>query len=324
MPAVSIGLATILMALTVTGPALAQDEAGLCRVLDIDEVAQMTGQRYESPPFWDLADNCKYLADSDADGNHYVRLHLDGLAPYERYREGSLDPIDLEVAGRPAFAASDDDPRGWLNTQVAVDFGETTLRATIIADAGADPDQLDHTIALAEMAAAQLDAEATSEPEATSAASDVDPDLAPIPLPEVEGVEWRREYEGYGPTALDSDIAPMGIDVLLDAAEADIARFGVRAADVHDAESGDRSGAYLAMRVAGAGRERMEEAALAWIASLLGQAEVAATGRSIADRDVLVVSLPDDMELFVHAADDTVHFVSSSEDVATRILAALP
>jgi hypothetical protein len=324
-PVASAGLGAVLLMLATTLPALAQEGPGLCRVIDIDEVAEMTGQRYEAAPFWDLADNCKYLATSDPDGNHYVRLHLDGLASYERYREGSLDPVDLEVRGRRAFTASDEDPRGWLNTQVAVDLGEVTLRATIIADEGADTDQLDDTIRLAEMAVASLDTEGTSEPDATDAMPVADSDVPPIALPVVDGIEWQREYEGYGATAADSDIAPLAIDVFVDAIEADISRFGGRGADAHDAATGDRIGAYLAMRVAGAGQESVEQAALVWIASLLDLPEAPATDASIGGRDVLVVVPAEGMApLYVYTAGDTVHLVSTPEDDAARILAALP
>jgi hypothetical protein len=319
------GVATILSMLSMAMPVMAQEEAGLCRVLDIDEVAGMTGQQYEASPFWDLADNCKYLAVSDPDGNHYVRVHLDGLAPYERYREGSRDPIDLEVGGRRAFAASDDDPRGWLNTQVAVDLGDVTLRATLITDEGADPDQLENTIRVAEMAVAGLSAEGASAAEANDAAPVPAPDVPPMALPTVDGIEWQREYEGYGASATESDIAPLGIDIFLEAIGADISRFGARGADAHDAATGERMGAYLAMRMAGADRESLERAALAWFAALLDLPEVSAASDSIGGLDVLAVTLPEGLPpLYVYAAGETVHFISTPQREAALILAALP
>ncbi len=325
-PTAYAGLATVLLVLSMTTvPALAQEEPGLCRVMDIEAMAGLTGQQYEAAPFWDLADNCKYLATSDPDGNHYVRLHLDGLASYERYREGSLDPVDLEVGGRPAFSTIDDDRRGWLNTQVAVDLGEVTLRATLIADEGADPDQMDNTVRLAEMAIAGLDGEGATGPAATEAEPDAAPDVQPIALPAVDGIEWDREYEGYGATALDSDIAPVAIDVLLDAIDADISRFGAHGADARDSESGERTGAYLALRVAGADRESMEHAVLTWVAALLDMPEAPVEDASIGGLDVLVVVPAEGMEpVYIHTASDTVHLISTPEDVADRILAALP
>lgn len=324
-PTASASLAAVLLTLSMsTVPATAQEEAGLCRVLDIDELALMTGQQYEAPPFWDLADNCKYLALSDPDGNHYVRLHLDGLAPYERYREGSRDSVDLEVGGQRAFATSEI-RRGWLNTQVAVDLGDVTLRATLIADDGADPDQLANTVWLGEMAVAGLQGEGTSAPDATDAAAGAALDVLPIALPAVDGIEWQREYEGYGASATESDLAPLDIDIFLDAVGADISRFGARGADAHDAATGERTGAYLAMRVAGADSEGLQRAALAWFAALLDLPEVAAAEASMAGLDVLVVELPEGLPpLYVYIAGETVHFVSTPEDEAARILAALP
>ena len=316
------GLAAVLSLTTV--PALAQVEAGLCRVMDIDAIAEMTGQQYEASPFWDLADNCKYLATSHPDGNHYVRLHLDGLAPYERYREGSLDPVDLEVGGRPAFSAFDEDPRGWLNTQVAVDLGEVTLRATLIADEGADPDQMDNTVRLAEMAVAGLDDEGAAGPAATEAEPEAASDVPPIDLPAVDGMTWEREYHGYGATALDSDIAPLGIDVLLDAIDADISRFGAHGADARDIDSGERLGAYLALRVDGADRESMEHAVLVWVAALLELPEAPVATDSIGGLDVLVVAPGEGMEpVYIYTTGDTVHLISTPEGEAARILAAL-
>ena len=325
-PTAIAGLATVLPLLWMTTvPALAQAEPGLCRVMDIDAMSEMTGQQYEAAPFWDLADNCKYLATSDPDGNHYVRLHLDGLASYERYREGSLDPVELEVGGRPAFSAFDDDPRGWLNTQVAVDLGEVTLRATLIADEGADPEQMDNTVRLAEMAVAALDDEGATGPAATEAEPVAASDVRPIALPAVDGIEWEREYEGYGATALDSDIAPVAIDVLLDAIDADISRFGAHGADARDIDSGERSGAYLALRVDGADRESMERAVLAWVAALLDVPEAPVEDASIGGLDVLVVAPGEGMEpVYIHTTGDTVHLISTPEDEAARILAALP
>jgi len=324
-PAAWAGLAAVLLALSMTTlPALAQEETGLCRVIDIDEVAEMTGQRYEATPFWDLADNCKYLASSDPDGNHYVRLHLDGLVSFERSREGSLDPVDLEVGGHRAFTAADDDPRGWLNTQVAVDLGDVSLRATIIADEGADADQMDNTVRLAEMALANLDTEGTPGPDATDALPVAVSDVPPIVLPVVDGMEWQREYEGYGASAMDSDIAPLAIDVFVDAIDADISRFGGRGVDAHHVDTGDRIGAYLAMRVAGADRESMERAALVWIAHLLDLPEAPVADASIGGLDVLVVGPLDGMApLYIYTTGDTVHFISTPEDEAARILAAL-
>ena len=317
------GLAAVLSLTTV--PALAQEEAGLCRVMDIDAVAEMSGQQYEASPFWDLADDCKYLATSHPDGNHYVRLHLDGLAPYERYREGSLDPVDLEVGGRPAFSAFDEDPRGWLNTQVAVDLGEVTLRATLIADEGADPDQMDNTIRVAAMAVARLDDEGAAGLTAMEADTGAASDVPPIDLPASDGIEWEREYEGYGATALDSDIAPLAIDVLLDAIDADLSRFGAHGADAYDIDSGERLGAYLALRVDGADRESMERAALAWVAALLELPEAPVAVDSIGGLGVLVVAPGEGMQpLYIYTAGDIVHLVSTPEDEAALILAALP
>ncbi|MEX1336177.1 MAG: hypothetical protein AB1Z66_12840, partial [Candidatus Limnocylindrales bacterium] len=311
---------------TTTLPALAQEEeAGLCRVIDIAVVAEMTGQQYEPTPFWDFADNCKYLATSNPDGNHYVRLHLDGLATYERFREGSRDPVDLEIGGRPAFTTFDDDPRGWLNTQVAVDLGDVTLRATLIADEGAVVDQMDDTVRLAEMALASLDDEGAIGLEATEAQPGAASDVTPIDLPAVDGIEWDREYQEYGADALESDSAPLGLDVFLAAIDADASRLGTRGVDARDVETDDLLGGYLALRVAGADAEGIEEAALVWIAALLDVPEAPVSDASLDGFDVLVVAPPEGMSpLYVYAEGDTVHLISTPEAVAARILAALP
>lgn len=325
-PAASVGLATLLLALSMTTvPAMAQEEAGLCRVIDIEAVSEMTGQEYEASPFWDLADNCKYLATSDPDGNHYVRLQLDGLVPYERAREGSREPVDLEIGGRLAFTSFDDDPRGWLQTQAAVDFGDVMLRATLIADEGADVDQMDNTVRLAEMAVAGLDSEGAVGPDASDAVPDAASDVASIELPAAEGIEWEREYEGYGASAMESDMAPLGIDTFLGAIDADVSRFGAHGVDARDAETGELVGAYLALRVDGADQQSVERAALAWIASLLGVAEAPVSEGSIGGLDVLIVAPPEGMSpLYVHVAGDTVHLLTTPEAEAARILAALP
>ena len=62
----------------------------------------------------------------------------------------------------------------------------------------------------------------------------------------------------------------------IDAGDADISRFGGHGVDAHDADTGDRIGAYLALRVAGADQESVERAALVWIAFLLDLPEAAA------------------------------------------------
>ena len=156
-------------------------------------------------------------------------------------------------------------------------------------------------------------------------AEDAASDVRPIALPAVDGIEWEREYEGYGATALDSDIAPLAIDVLLDAIDADISRFGARGADARDIDSGERSGAYLALRVDGADRESMEHAVLAWVAALLDMPEAPVEDASIGGLDVLVVAPGEGTEpVYIHTIGDTVHLISTPEDEAARILAALP
>ena len=161
-------------------------------------------------------------------------------------------------------------------------------------------------------------------PEGSLEAADT-ADVPPMALPAVEGIEWQREWEGYGASATESDIAPLAIDVLLDAIDADISRFGGHGADAHEADAGERIGAYLAMRVAGADREAMERAALAWLAHLLDVPEAPVSSESIGGLDVLALAPPEGMgPLFIYAAGDAVHFISTPEGDAARILAALP
>jgi hypothetical protein len=301
----------------------ADEEAGLCRVISIDVIADMTGQQYEETPFWDLADNCKYLATSDPDGSHYVRLHLDGLYPYDRYLEGALDPVELEIGGHRAFLASDVDPRGWLNTQVAVDLGDVTLRTTVILDEGADPDQMDDTVRITEIALAGLgDESSPTEPSPDDSRS---ADVPGLELPALEGFEWRGDIEAYGAGISDLEDAGMNLpfEVLLEALGADIERLGFRTATIRDSATGEDVGNYLAVRVAGADTAELEPAALTWLASLLGTTEVSAEPVSIGDREVLTITLSADEQAYVYVDGDSVHLLSMPEAVAASMLEAL-
>jgi hypothetical protein len=144
-----------------------------------------------------------------------------------------------------------------------------------------------------------------------------------LSLPDVDGLAWQREYEGYGPTATESDIAPLEIETFVAAAEADLSRFGAHGADAHEASTDVRVGAYLAMRVAGADGEVIRHATEVWIAALLDLPEAPLEEATVGGRDVLVAEPTGMAPLYLLVEGDTVHLISTPEEVAVRILAAL-
>ena len=270
-----------------------------------------------------FADNCKYLATSDPDGFHYARLHLDAMVPYEAFREGALDPVDIEVGGHPAFTASDLDPRGWLNTQVLVDLGDESLRVTLIADDGVDPDQMASTIRLAETAVGKL---GSLDPQATIAPAETAAEATGLALPDVDGIRWQGEIKANGAEIAEMADAGLNLpfEVLLEQLGAEISQLGFQTANAIDAETGAQLGSYLAVRVEGVDATSLEPAAIAWLTGLVGAAGVSVETTELGGRDVVLIGVGPGSEAYVYVSDDTAHLMALPGSTAARLLETLP
>lgn len=317
-------VAALAVTTLLTSSAMGQEEeAGLCRLIEFDQLNSLSDVRYDETPFWDLADNCKYLATSDPNGSHYARLHLDGMVPFESLRDGALNPVDIEVGGFPAFSASDLDPRGWLNTQVLVDLGDPSFRVTLIADEGTDPDQMASTIRLAEIAVANLD---PVESEAIASPTQTDSGITAIVLPEVEGIDWQGPIEGYGSQITELAEAGMNLpfEVLLDELGADLSQLGFHVANAVDASTGEQIGNYLAVRVEGVDASRLQPAAVAWLSDLVSGQEVSMQPAQLAGRDVVVIDVDPETDRALYVGEDTVHLITLPEPMIVALLETLP
>lgn len=291
----------------------ADDEPGLCRLFDIDEFAAATGQEYEQPPFWDLADNCKYVATSNPDGQHYVSLSLTELVPYDRVRESALNATDLEIDGHPAFAASDEiSVRDELREYVYVDLDGVTLVVTLIAEEGTISDQRDQVISLAETAVPGLGdlGPAATEPAAAA-------DVSVLELPTVEGVSWSGEWSGGGAELSD----PSSVEPLLQELGAEMASLTVRTARAESAADGSSLGSITAMRVDGADEAALQGAVETWLSGLFGIDGLEAS--SLGGKDVATLEV-DGQTLLAYVTGDTLVVIDFGGPEAERLLAELP
>jgi hypothetical protein len=312
--ALTTAAAALVAVAGVAGAAAAQEEPGLCRLFDIDAFAAATGQQYEQPPFWDLAENCKYVATSNPEGLHYVALQLTSMVPFDRVRESADEAVDLEIGGHPAFAMAETvSVRDELRELVYVDLGSTTFIATLIAEEGSIPDQRSHVIALAETAVSDLGdvpAAATEPPSEAMA-------IAAPELPSVEGVSWRNEWVGGGADLAD----PASMEPLLERLETDLSSLVVLTANAESTD-GERLGGYTAIRVDGVAPAELEDAVRGWFGGLLGVD--APDTVTIGGKDVARLDIGPDQSVLIYVSGDTAVLLDVGEPHVGRILEALP
>jgi len=300
----------------VAGSAVAaEEELGLCRLFDIDAFTAATGQVYEQPPFWDLEENCKYVATSSPDGFHYVALQLTVVVPYDGVRGSASEAVDLEIGGHQAFASSQVvSVRDELRELVYVDLDGTTFIATLIAEEGTIPGQRDHVVRLAETAVAGLGevGAAATEPPASSAS------VAAPELPTVNGIDWTNEWVGGGADLGD----PASTAPLLEALGAGLSSLVVVTAEAESTEDGAPIGNITAIRVRGADQATLEGAVRTWLGGLLGVDEFETA--SVAGKDVAKVDAGPDQTVLVYVSGDTAVLVALEEPHAEHVLEALP
>ncbi|MEX1344830.1 MAG: hypothetical protein AB1Z63_09185 [Candidatus Limnocylindrales bacterium] len=298
----------------VAGPAAgAEDVPGLCRLLDIDAFAAATGQEYERPPFWDLEDNCKYVATSNPDGQHYVALQLTEVLPYDRVRESALEATDLEIDGHPAFAASEEvSVRDELREFVYVDLDGVTFLVSLFAEEGTIPDQRGHAISLAETAVPALGDVGAAATEPPSAAT-----VTMLDLPTVDGISWSGEWMGGGADLSD----PSSVEPLLQALGAEMASLTVLTARAESTEDGSSLGSITAMRVDGADEAALEGAVDTWFAGLFGVDGLETA--SLGGKDVATIDI-EGQSLLVYVTGDTAVVLDFAGPSAERLLEALP
>jgi hypothetical protein len=153
-----------------------------------------------------------------------------------------------------------------------------------------------------------------------------------VPLPELEGLAWYRSIDLSGEdmqaTLSEEEIAEWS--VMVDATGATFDQLEYTYQTAFDPTTLPGLGDLATIRITGADTDELRAAVVADITAQmvgLGEETPASVASSIADKDVVIVSLPESVtpeDAIVYAEGDVAYVLVMEEDLAALALAQLP
>lgn len=294
----------VVLALATTGAAHAAEEVpggSLCDAITVEALDALGPLKYDAPasgaPVF-----CVFEAAGD--GSHSLTLAISSIS-YDLLK--APDAVEYEVGGLPALV---------LEESLVVDIGEDTFAVTPAFAGSPDAaglDLIEYALAVAEVVVPALETTAPTEERADT--------LQP---PEVDGIVWGRVDARTAAEFIEADQGQEAVwQPLADALDIGTADLLILNVNARDAESEDFLGAYSAIEVTGAESARLRSALLDWIVKSAG--EGAATEEIVlAGKDVSALSVGGEVAGYLYVVGNIAHAVPGPEDIAGRILDALP
>jgi hypothetical protein len=289
-------LATLASAVPLGTSAADAGTGSLCDALPLETLNALGPLDYRAPEF-STPTVCAYGAAGG--GSYGLTLAISGIS-FDLMRTSEVQ--ESAIAERPAIA---------FEGGVIVDLGESVLVVTPdFADApeasGLDP--LDYASAVAEAVVPMLGVTVAEAPVSSG-------------LPDVAGIEWGRVSV--------EDLAEADADQLatwqplLDTIGADAAQLVVVTANLADADSGDRLGTYSAIHVRGAEAVELRSATVDWMRAASGE-DLGLEAIMLGGKAAEAVTVGGNPVGYLYVAGDTAYGLAVPEDVAARIVEALP
>lgn len=293
----------VVLALAIPGATHAAEEVpggSLCDAVSIEALATLGPLQYQEPeggaPIY-----CVYEAAGD--GTHSLTLAVSGVS-FE-LMQGPDAPV-YDVNGQPAIE---------LEGSLLVDLGEDVFAVSPSFASSPDAaglDVLEYAIAVAEIALPSLAVAPAAQPAA---------DLQP---PDVEGVEW-----------VSSDVQTVAGFIEMDEGQQAlwgplVDGLGVAASDVsvlsargRDIDSDTVLDQYSAIEVSGVEGEQLRSAVIDWLL-IAGGDGADVEDVNIGGKSAMALLLDGDSQGYVYVEGNTAHAIPGPEDVAARMLQALP
>jgi hypothetical protein len=293
------------LALAIPAAASAADDAAagsLCDTISVEALAELGPLSYRPP---DSGAPVYCLYEAAGDGGHRLSLAISGMS-FELFQGPDIEVYD--VGGHSAVVYED---------SLLVDLGDDVLAVTPELADSPEAEGLDRLAYALDVAAVVVPALGAEPPEAAPAAAVVEP-------PTVDGVEW-------GPVDTSAVAELMASDQsqaeqwqpLVDLLGVDPSAITVINTNARDATADAALGAYTRLVIEGVEDERIRSSVQAWLLSVGGDG-FSMEDRQIAGRDVAAVLNGGELSGFLYVADGTAHAIPGPEDVAARILEALP